>query len=543
MEAVVQAKTRTSTRRKTVWLMIAAVLCATCVMYFYNFGDAPIYLGGDEARIATHAYSIATTGTDLNGRRMPLFVNMTDSPDSKEGSTRWYQPVLFYLEALVLKFLPLSESSIRIPTAVIGILDVFLMYLLARRLFPDTLYPALAAVTLAVSPAHFIFSRQALDYICPLPFVLGWLLCLAAFLETGSARLSLLAGLLLGVGFYSYIAAWAMMPVYLLLTWMAQLQSRRASPQSLIAAGVGFALPLLILVPWLWWHPDMLRDTIGRYQLYDVRHLSPLQGVKDFLNYNNVPESISVYWDYFNPAYLFLAGGSNLTTGTRRAGVFLWPLSVFLVAGISDLWKRRRSPISIVLLAGLALAPLPATLVDERYAIQRELFVLPFGVLISVFGATLLLRQRAFVRLAAVLLLLAMPIQYAYFAHDYFTDYRIRSAFWFDPVNFRDVAEYLIASDSSGGVPAVYLSRDLDDGAPRWEFYLAKHGREDLRRRTQYFTADTLDMSKVPAGSLLVLYANDPKLATLLGAEKCSVTKTVIHAGGSRSAVILRKNV
>jgi len=523
-------------------LTIAAVLCATCVMYFHNFGDTPIYLGGDEARFATHAYSIASTGKDLSGRRMPLLVNMTASPDSKEGSTRWYQPTLFYLEAVVLKFLPLSESSIRIPTAIIGILDVFLIYALARQLFPNTFYPVLAALTLALSPAHFLFSRQALDYICPLPFVLGWLLCLVASLETGSVGLSLAAGLLLGVGFYTYIAAWVLMPIYLLLTWTAQLQSRRASLQTLIAAGLGFALPLLILVPWLWWHPDMLRDTIGRYKVYDVRHLSPLQGVKDFLNYNNVQERISVFSDSFKTEYLFFAGGSNLTTGTRRAGVFLWPLSVFLVAGIYDLWQRRRSPASTVLLAGLALAPIPAMLVDERYAIQRELFVLPFGVLIGVYGAALLLRQKSFVRLAAVLLLLAMPIQYAYFFHDYFTDYRIRSAFGFDPVNFRDVAEYLIASDSSGGVPAVYLSRDLDDGAPRWEFYMAKHGREDLRRRTQYFSADTLDVGKVPAGSLLVLYANDPKLATLLGAGQCSVTKTVIHADGSKSAVILRKN-
>jgi hypothetical protein len=296
-----------------------------------------------------------------------------------------------------------------------------------------------------------------------------------------------------------------------------------------------------MFAPWLWSHPDMLRDTIGRYNVYDVRHLSPLQGVKDFLNYNNVQERISVYWDYFNPAYLFFAGGSNLTTATRRAGVFLVPVAGFLVVGVYDLWQRHSSAVSIVLLTGLALAPLPATLVDERYAIQRALLVLPFGVLISVFGIAFLFRQQnALVRAATVVLLVAMPVQYAYFYRDYFTDYRIRSASWFDPIDFRDVAEYLISADASARLPAVYLSRDLDDVAPRWRFYLAKLDHEDLASRTQYFSADVLDAHQVPAGSLLVFYANDPHVPALLGAQ-CSVAKLVIDAAGGQSAVVLRK--
>jgi 4-amino-4-deoxy-L-arabinose transferase-like glycosyltransferase len=534
--------TRSSADGRVARWPIVVILCLTGLLYFRGFGDTPIYLGGDEARFGSDAYAIASTGRSVTGDRMPLFFHLSDTQRANEGGDRWYQPMLFYLIALVLKVVPLSESSIRIPTAVIGIVDVLLIYLVAARLLPNGFYPALAALMLALSPAHFIFSRQALDYICPLPFVLGWLLCLVVFLETGKPWLLLAAGALLGVGFYSYIAAWVMMPLYVLLTVMAQRLSRHGSLRTSLAAVLGFALPLLIVVPWLWAHPEMLRDTIGRYKVYDARHLSPLQGVKDFLNYNNVQERVSIFWDYFNPAYLFFAGGSNLTTSTRKVGVFLLPVSLFLVAGIYDLW-RRHSAIDVVLLAGLALAPIPAVLVDERYAAQRELFVLPFGVLIAVSGVALLLRQRQpVVRLATVLLLFAMPIQYASFHRDYFTDYRVRSASWFDPVNFRGVAEYVIANAASTNIPAIYLSRDLDDGAARWGFYLVKHRREDLSQRTSYFAAESLDLDRVPAGSLLVLYANDPKLPGLLGAEKCSVANIVSDAAGGKAAVILRKN-
>jgi 4-amino-4-deoxy-L-arabinose transferase-like glycosyltransferase len=523
------------------WWPLAAVLVMTALVYFHAFGDTPIYLGGDEARFGAAADSIARTGRNLNGDRLPLFFHLGDSLDVRETSTRWYQPVLFYLIALTLKFLPLSEGTIRIPTAIIGLVDVFLMYAVARRLFRGALYPIVAALTLAMTPAHLIFSRQALDYICPLAFVLGWLWCLVETLETGSVWASLGCGVVLGVGFYSYIAAWMLMPSFLAMTVLAQWASGTRRWAVPAAAAAGFAIPLTAFVMWLPSHADMWRDTVGRYKVYDA-HLSPLQGARDLLAYNSLQERISVYWDYFNPAFLFFSGGSNLTNGTRQAGVFLLPVAVFLVAGVYELWRQRPRIVGWILMAGLAIAPIPATLVDERYAIQRALIVVPFAVLIASFGVSCLLRtSSSMVRFAAVALLLAMPVQYASFYRDYFAGYRMRSAYWFDPIDFRSVAESLIASDTPDAPKLVYLSQDLDDAPARWMFYLVKHHREDLLPRTRMFTAAGFDLASVPAGSLLVLYANDPVHQAWAATEAVSTLSLVKHAGGSNSAVILRK--
>jgi 4-amino-4-deoxy-L-arabinose transferase-like glycosyltransferase len=530
--------------RALPWWPVVPVLLIASVVYFHAFGGTPVYLGGDEARFATEAASIASSGRNVDGERLPLFFHMPDSIAANDGSTRWYQPVLFYLIALVLTVLPLSEASVRLPTAFIGMLDVLLMFVVARRLFRSSWYGAAAAGLLVLAPAHLIFSRQALDYICLLPFVLGWLVCLMTYVDTGDVRVSLAGGLLLGIGFYSYIAAWILMPACLLLTWVVQAGMRPRAWRAALWSTVGFAVPLLALAPWLWTHPDMVRDTVGRYQVYDVRRLSALQGVKDFLNYNNIQERISVYWDYFNPAYLFFAGGSNLTTATRRAGVFLVPMAVFLVVGLYDLWQRRREPISLVLLAGLAMSPLPATLVDERYAVQRALLVLPFGVLIGVFGIARLLRgPRRSLQIATALLLLSMPVQFAYFARDYFTAYRVRSAWWFDSIDFRDVAEYLFAEIPASGGPPVYFSQDLDDVAPRWRFYMAKHGRSDLAARTHYFSMARFDLTQVPGGSLIVFYGNDPHVPALLASGTYVVAKKIVDVAGGNSALILRKQI
>jgi 4-amino-4-deoxy-L-arabinose transferase-like glycosyltransferase len=524
---------------RVAWWPAFAIAGLTAALYFPFLGETPAALGGDEARFGAAAHAVATSGRDTNGIRLPLFFHMSDAADG--GGTRWYQPLLFYLIALVLQVGRLSETAIRVPTAMIAVADVFLVYVVARRLFRGAMLPAAAALMLTLTPAHLIFARQALDYICPLPFVLIWLACLFVHLQTGNVWWSACGGAILGLGFYSYIAAWILTPACLALTLLAQRADARLSRESAAAAVVAFAIPLLVVVPWLWSHPEMLRDTIGRYKVYDTRLLSPLQGVKDFLNYNNVQERISVYWDYFNPAYLFFAGGSNLTHSTRKVGVFLLPVAVFLVCGIGDLWQRRRSAASIVLLAGLALSPVPATLVDERYAVQRELVLLPFVVLISTYGLAWLVRhERRLVRLTAALLVAAMPFQFTYFYRDYIGEYRVRSAHWFDPPNFQGVAAYLL-KDAGPVPPAVYFSADLDDVGPRWRFYLAKVGREDLLQRTRYFGEGAVDVNGIPAGALLVLYSNDARAAALVQSNSCAVAKVIVDLTGANSAIILRK--
>jgi len=180
------------------------VLLVTGLLYFRMIGSVPIYIGGDEARFAIAAASIADTGRDPAGHRLPLFFHLSDSLAADQGGTRWYQPLLFYLMALTFRFAPVTEPSMRLATAIVGLVDVWLIALVARRLFGDR-WVALPAVLLALTPAHLIFSRQALDYICPLPFVLGWLWCLMSAMESGGVAMSFASGAILGVGFYSYI--------------------------------------------------------------------------------------------------------------------------------------------------------------------------------------------------------------------------------------------------------------------------------------------------------------------------------------------------
>ena len=177
----------------------------------------------------------------------------------------WYHPIGFYLIATALTVIPPSEWSIRLPIAIVGVLNLLLIYLVGRRWFEDWRAGVLAAGLLALTPAHFILSRLALDYLMPLPFVLGWLLALLTLLERPSARLAALSGAVLGLGCYSYMSSWLLMPAYLLVTAIVIRQSiqRRDLVVPLCA---GFLAPLAMLPLWIAWHPSMPVNILAQYK-------------------------------------------------------------------------------------------------------------------------------------------------------------------------------------------------------------------------------------------------------------------------------------
>jgi hypothetical protein len=216
---------------------------------------------------------------------------------------------------------------------------------------------------------------------------------------------------------------------------------------------------------------------------------------------------VSLYWRYFDPAYLFLAGGGYTVNTTHRVGVFLLPMIVCLAFGLNEIANVRRTWVNFILVLGLLTAPLAACLVAEPYAIQRELVLLPFVVLIATVGVEYLVsaRQRP-LRIAAWCALVLIPIQFCAFYVDYFTTYRARSGFGFGG-NIRGALEEIIDRDRKGDVRPVYLSTDIKFVDLYWRLYVIKHGREDLLGQTVYFDSRGLDVRSVPPRSLVLASA------------------------------------
>jgi len=472
------------------------VFALVATVYLFDLGDAPVYFGGDEAHFAAIGHSLATTGRALNGDLLPLFVNLADplgEPPMPWGDT-YYHPFLFYLDALVMLVAPPTIAVARLPVAVIGgVLCPLLLYAVARRIIGQPLPALIAAMVMALSPVFVILSRQALDYILPVPFVLAWLWCLDNSLRTRERKHFAWAGFILGVGCYSYIASWAVMPMLLAMSWAVWFRAG-AGWRPIAAATFAFALPLTIAPLWSAFHPQMLQDTLARYAMPPDVPKTPF-----------LPTLVSL----IDPVVWFVRGGPIPTTATARSGVVLIPVAAMLAAGALVLARRRDWRVAVIV-SGIVIGLLPSAVKGEPGMIQRAVYVMPFVALAAGFGFAWVWQLR-WGRVAGSLLLIASVVQFNYFEFDFHTHYKLRSAFYYDPAAFHDVAEDLIHVFPDA--PAYYFTTDVDDASVKWRFYTTLEGRTDLLSRTRYIDRD--DRPAAEPGSVLVTYDDSARIKAL----------------------------
>ena len=269
-----------------------------------------------------------------------------------------------------------------------------------------------------------------------------------------------------------------------------------------------------------------------------------LEQVRHAVRFSEFTGRVSMYWYFFDPAYLFLSGGyANVVNSTRHVGVFLAPLLVFVPVGLVRIATARRTPLTLLVFIGFLSAPLAACLVvPEPYAVDRELELLPFGVLAATFGVKYMIDERGKAwRIAGVCLLALVPLHFAFFCWEYFGNYRLQSAFWFE-YNRRGAMEEIIAREPRDHPVAIYMSTHripyLDD---YWRLYLIKHGRQDLLRRTVYFEADTLDVGTVPRGSVLLASRQDASLQKLVEAGELRSIALIPEPGDPPAFEILQR--
>ncbi|MFM8533160.1 MAG: glycosyltransferase family 39 protein [Acidimicrobiia bacterium] len=524
----------------TRWLWAAAggvAIVAVAILQTYRLGDSPAYLNLDEAHFANHAYSLATSGRDLNGNRMPLFISLEDPlgdrPTLAWGTT-WYHPVGFYAIASVLTLAPLSEWSIRLPIALIGVLNLVLVFLVARKWSGTRTTALAAAALLAMTPAHFILSRMALDYLLPVPFTLGWLLALGHLRASPASRSAVAAGLVLGVGCFSYVSSWLVMPVYLAVTAVVLRSELRRS--DLLAPLTGaFCVPLLAWLPWIFLHPEMPGNLLAQYQAGETRR-SLLSAVATGTDLTGaVKTTVAAYWSYFDPSFLFIAGGSSRLVSTGASGVWSLGGGVLLVMALIRA-VTRLGVAERILLGGLLLAPIPAAHTGEPFAIQRAITMLPVGVLLAVLALDGLKSRTRLQQALVVIALVAVPVQFTGFVDDYFSGYRVRAAAVIDPTAFRDTARVLSDLLERRQPPALAVTAPLYDASAKWRFYATSSGHPEGWARTRYFSGRLEEIAALPTGALAVVES-----ATLTSHAGWQVVASPMSLFGKSPLTILEK--
>jgi 4-amino-4-deoxy-L-arabinose transferase-like glycosyltransferase len=211
---------------------ISVVLALTLLAAFFRFfrlHTLPAEMGLDPPYIYLGSQAI------LDGDR-PIFVTLF--PGQESG--------FFYLVAAMSRLLGLSFFTLKAASALIGTLTVPALYLLGRRLVNGTV-AVVAAILLAANRWHVLMSRTGLRPVLMPLLVVALLWALARALRGGQRRDFAYAGLVLGIGAFTYTGA-LFLPLLVGLalalygTLLIHLDLKR------IAGRVGLSLLVLVIV-------------------------------------------------------------------------------------------------------------------------------------------------------------------------------------------------------------------------------------------------------------------------------------------------------
>lgn len=194
-------------------------------------GRYPAGLNQDEASIGYDAFSLAHYGVDRNGNSWPVLLVAWGS-----GQNALYA----YLLLPFVRLLGLSEFSIRLPSALLGIAALAVFYYVCRKL-RGPLFGLLGLAVLAVNPWHVMLSRWALESNI-LPFFL--LVAIACLLASFTKPYWLCGtGAALGLSLYAYGTAFVLLPPFIVVCflWLALLKQAKLKPVA-AAAGVFAAI-------------------------------------------------------------------------------------------------------------------------------------------------------------------------------------------------------------------------------------------------------------------------------------------------------------
>lgn len=411
--------------------VLTAILVVALFLRVYQINQIPPAISWDEAANGYNALAIASYAHDEWGNFLPVVFKSFE--DDKN-------PVHIYITAVFVKILGLSDISLRLPAAVFGTLNVLIIFLLGKKLFRSTLVAFFAAIFLAISPYSLQFSRFSHEATFALFF---FMLGLLLFYNSGAVESSAYSGIekrnfLLAGSFFSFglsILSYhsgkvVVPPIILLLTllyWKNLILLKKY-----FLTGV---LLLSLLLSSFIFNPALLGA--ARIKQTSI----PEDLIKKTVAYQNTKNQTlgwlqvvgGRYMSHFSINYLFEEGDKIARHSIRSVGEFYKIDALLILLGLIALVIRRQKS-SLVILAWLLLAPIPAAVSGgggEVPHAARALFMMGSIHILAasgfIFGLSLLKNQR--IKIAAIsLIFLILVFEFYGYLSNYYGSYSLRYA-------------------------------------------------------------------------------------------------------------------
>lgn len=446
---------------KKYWIFIIIIIAATLRIVALN--KFPAGLNADEAAIGYNAWSLINTGMDEHGTKWPMVFRSFDD----------YKPaVYFYLVLPFVKILGLNIWAVRLPSAILGTLSVYLVYLIVKILVgrqresqsAEAISAALvSALILATSPWHLQFSRGGWEVNVSTFFILLGVYGFLKGLE--NSRYFLLFVLSLVLSLYTYHSSRIVAPLLALslviIYWhKVRIQINNNFKQIVIFVSLGIILCFPLALQMIskegqsrFSGVSVFSDSGPLWQALEMRreHLNGGWYVRlihnQYLSYGL--RFTKNYLSHFSPRFLFVTGDEIARSRVPNMGQSLIIFFPFFYYGLFKMlkldfkWKK-------FLLFWFFVSPLAAALTFQSpHALRAQNMVIPLSI-ITAYGITEFfdfLKKFKIQYSSLVLCLFALLYFYSFtqYLHFYYVHYPKELPYAWQ-YGFSEIAEYTKAN-------------------------------------------------------------------------------------------------
>lgn len=396
-------------------IILAVIVILGAVLRFIYLTNTPPSLNWDEVSHGYNAYSILKTGADQWGQKFPI-INFRAYGD-------YPTPLNLYLTIPFILIFGLSEFAIRFPHALLGVATIISVYFLTWGLTKRKDMGLLAAFLIAVTPWYVFTSR----FVVQSNLSVFLLTTAAAFFvnRDKNRKFIVISYFLLVLSLFSYHTTRIFSPLFLLGIAIIY---RKVFHWVLLVLFLALTT-IIYLNPNTWARSNVLSiiNEGAVNKIIELRSSSNLPTALERILYNRpvyfVKEFLKNYTSYFSPRFLFLEGGTQYQFSIPKTGLLYLINLPFFYLGIIMLFRKEYK----LLLLWLLLAPIPASLTNEKLTVIRATTMLPVTEIVTALGIFFVFdklskKTRSTTIMIYIIIVLAFLGLYL---KNYFTNYRI----------------------------------------------------------------------------------------------------------------------
>ena len=411
---LVNNKEKTENTKYRIMLLFAFILHIGVFIYFMV--KKPINI--DEAMTVLNANSLAKSGTDILGEKLPIYFD-----------TWLYggqSPFATYLVAIMIKLFGYSLFVTRVPMFVFSMLGLIAFYKFLKEVIPENETLINIAFCLAcISPWHLYSSAFTLDCNFLPHIAMFGMYFLAKGINSTKSRYFVFSMLFFGLGFYCYILSAIIIPVLLAVLFLILLIKKKVSFKNTIISVITI---FIVAIPFI------LQGLVQFGIIENLNFLGfsiskmPYYSRGSELKLNNILENLSegIISLLFTDIYSFNAKGVNSFNFANSFG------SVALLAGVITLILnkiRKRNDFGIFLKAVIISTLVSSAIVCSltfyatalyRYNIYNYIFIIISAY--GIYSVSKLFKKPRFKEVTSLLVATSLIITTYCFAYYYKND-------------------------------------------------------------------------------------------------------------------------